>query len=1104
MADIDPLATQRQPAADIVSELAAEGLCDAQEIARGGFGVVYRCQQKPLERAVAVKILTADLDEESAERFIQEQHAMGRLSGHPNIVTILHAGATGSGRPYLVMPYHRNESLETQLRRHGPVGWAEAVRLGVKIAGALAAAHRLDILHRDVKPGNILLTEYGEPELTDFGIARTAGGFHTAAGVVLGSPAFTAPELLRGQPASVASDVYGLGATLFSAVTGHAAFERRAGEDVVAQFLRITNEPLPPLHEYDIPADVCAAIEHAMAPEPGHRPATATEYGIELRRIQQLHGLPVDDIATPTALGTQPHRAPTGTNRPRAIPGVGADRVTRDRSRHNIPADGTSFVGRNQEIREIKTLLRKARLLTLTGIGGVGKTRTAKSAAQALQRAFPDGVWLTDFSFVQDGRFVLQAVQDSIPGPGTVSLAEQLGDDTVLLVFDNCDKFTTEVGDIAASLLAQCPHVRILATSRTPLDISAEFVLPVQPFAADPTGEGRSDSSKDAIALFRERAQAASGWKYDTRSESDVIELCHRLDGLPLAIELAALRTRTMSIQDITVRLTDRFGLLHGGPRDMHPRHRSLWTLLEWTWDQCSTAQKSLWAQFSVFAGSASLDAVRSVCVLAGTADTADIVDGLVQQSILVRRQSGDVLRFQMLDTIREFGQVKLERDGAIVAVAVSQAGLRDRHLAYYSTVAAQSESEWFGPNQRRASATATDEIANMRSAFDWAVESGERCAVGAAMVADLWFYWIGCGHLREGRLWSELASDRLRRFGIPHEPRLLWTLGWNLLITGETDRAEQHLKECLAQARRQDDPRATSYGTALLGAVHFFREDFDAGVELYRTAISETRDRGDDLGTAMFLYHLGEAYCIYRQFDLADECCRESVTICERNSDHWCISYARWVQALSAYLQGSYERAEAIARHALATMATIDDQLGIALIGELLAWLAADTGRYSEAATLLGALQSYWSASGTAVMGVHRLIERRDTCYRTIRDHLPDRDITTATAKGAALGIDWIATLSDADADADATASAAAGDGRNRTPDPHPALNDLTPREREIAELVARGMTNKEIAAELIIGKRTVDTHVAHVLAKCGLRRRMEIASLIAPRPDR
>ncbi|MFC9786323.1 protein kinase [Rhodococcus sp. NPDC127528] len=1093
MAEVDPLATQRGAAVDIAAELAVDGYSDAQEIAHGGFGVVYRCEQKPLDRTVAVKVLTADLSEENFERFVEEQHAMGRLSEHPNIVTILHAGATESGRPYLVMPYHRQESLETHLRRHGPIGWADALRLGVKIAGALAAAHRIDILHRDVKPGNILLTEYGEPELTDFGIARITGGFQTAAGIVLGSPAFAAPEVLRGQAATAASDVYSLGATLFSAVTGHAAFERRSGEDVVAQFLRISNEPIPSLHEYDIPADVAAAIERAMAHNPEDRPATATAYGNELREIQRHLGLVVDEMATPTALGSGASATTGGALQP-VKPGSG---------RHNISADTTSFVGRTQEIREIRTLLRKARLLSLTGIGGVGKSRLVKAAALTFQRAFRDGVWLTDFNFVQDSRFVQQAIQDSVPGPATVlSLTEQLRDKSLLLILDNCDKLTTEIGDVAASLLTQCPNVKIIATSRTPLDISAEYVLNVPPFAAD-TGNGtRPETANDAVALFQDRAQAASGWEYDASRGDDIVDLCNRLDGLPLAIELAALRTRTMSIHDINTGLTDRFGLLKGGPRDMHPRHRSLWTLLGWTWEQCSSAQRSLWAQFSVFVGSASLDAVRSVCELDDEADVADVVDGLVQQSILSRRQSGSVLRFQMLDTIREFGQLMLERDAASLGLSSSQADLRDRHMQFYSVLAKKSENDWFGPNQRRASSTVAEEIANMRSAFEWALETRDHCGTGAAMVADLWFYWVGCGHLKEGRLWSEHAWDRVHSLGIPHEARSLWTLGWNLLITGEVDRAELHLRECLSQASEQGDARAGSFGRALLGAVHFFRDDFDTGVELYRTAIVEARQRGDQLATAMFLYQLGEGYCLYHEFELAEECCRDCIAVCERNNDQWCISYARWVQALAAYIQGSYERAASIAELSLATMATIDDHLGIALVGELLAWLAVENGKYLDAATLLGATEAYWSASGSSVMGLHRLMQYREACFTKVQAHLAERDIANATAKGAALGFEWIAALSGS---AIVDPGAASGpSGRHPTADTRSTLlQPLTQREREIANLVARGLTNKEIAAQLIIGKRTVDTHVAHVLAKCGLRRRSEIASLVTASPD-
>ncbi|HZN84164.1 MAG TPA: serine/threonine-protein kinase, partial [Mycobacterium sp.] len=249
MADADPQATQRDVLTGIPAELSISGFDDVVEIGHGGFGVVYRCVQPLLDRDVAIKVLTGDLDPDNLDRFLREQRAMGRLSGHPHIVTIFQVGTTAGGRPYIVMPCHRKGSLEALIRQHGPMDWCETLRIGVKLAGALEAAHRAGILHRDVKPGNVLLTEYGEPQLTDFGIARIAGGFQTGTGVIIGSPAFTAPEVLAGAAPTSASDVYSLGATLFCILTGHAAFERRSGEQVVAQFLRITSQPIPDLRE---------------------------------------------------------------------------------------------------------------------------------------------------------------------------------------------------------------------------------------------------------------------------------------------------------------------------------------------------------------------------------------------------------------------------------------------------------------------------------------------------------------------------------------------------------------------------------------------------------------------------------------------------------------------------------------------------------------------------------------------------------------------------------------------------------------------------------------------------------------------------------------
>src|SRR3984893_11061436 len=300
MVEPGPRAIQGDLTTAIAAELAAAGFSDAQEIGRGGFGAVYRCWQRALERPVAIKVLTTDLDADNVERFLREQRAMGKLCGHPNIVKIFQVGVTKSGRPYIVMQYHPRNSLDARIHHGGPLGWQETLHIGIKMAGALETAHRLGTLHRDVKPANILLSDYGQPEMTRLGIARITRGVPTQTGVVTVSPAFTAPEVLQGQTPTPASDVYSLGATLFCALTGHAAFERRSGEAVVAQFLRITRAPVPELQGIDIPDDVRTTIGHAMAPSSDDRPATAAELGEELREAQRRNDLTVDDMAIPS------------------------------------------------------------------------------------------------------------------------------------------------------------------------------------------------------------------------------------------------------------------------------------------------------------------------------------------------------------------------------------------------------------------------------------------------------------------------------------------------------------------------------------------------------------------------------------------------------------------------------------------------------------------------------------------------------------------------------------------------------------------------------------------------------------------------------------
>lgn len=387
--------TEGAAASGIVAELAAAGFEDAQQVGRGGAGVIYRCSETALGRSVAVKVLPSSFDQESQERFLREGYAMGGLSGHPNIVHILRVGVTTSNRPYIVMPYHAADSLAVRLHNEGATPWPEALRIGVKLCGALETAHRNGTLHRDIKPANVLINDYGEPQLSDFGIARIEGGYETATGFFSGTIDYTAPEVMTGNQATVVSDVYSLGATIFALIAGNAAHERRKGEDLIAQYLRISSSGVPDLRPEGIPDSVCAAIEHAMSIEPAKRPSSAEAFGRELQAAQRANGLKPDAMAITSA--------PDGTGRTAILtPGVsvtppGATGDTRqtpppspDTSNMHSPTrqiprqDGpTSFIGQpptsqgdpgRDEFSEAAQVLRTANAAPAQPPAGTGGT----------------------------------------------------------------------------------------------------------------------------------------------------------------------------------------------------------------------------------------------------------------------------------------------------------------------------------------------------------------------------------------------------------------------------------------------------------------------------------------------------------------------------------------------------------------------------------------------------------------------------------------------------------------------------------------------------------------------------------------------------------
>lgn len=1078
----DPVRTHRESTTTLATELDAVGFEDAAEVGRGGFGVVYRCTQEPLDRTVAVKLLTAESDEDNRARFAREQRAMGRLTGHPNIVTVLEEGVTARGRPYLVTPFYPLGSLDAWLRHNGPLTAEEVLQIGVKIAGALESAHRLGIVHRDVKPGNILLTDYGEPALTDFGIAHIAGGFRTEAGTVTGSPAFTAPEVLEGEAPTPSADVYGLGATMFCALTGHAAFERRSGEKMVTQFLRITTQPLPDLRDSGVAADISDLVEAAMNRDSRERPSAAA-LGEIIRQVQERHGYPVDDMAL------QDRPAP---EEPAPKPRIPAQRKPAGPGDSgNLPLELTSLVNRRTEVAEVKNLLATSRLVTLTGTGGVGKTRLALRAASQVGRDFADGVWLVDLTDVSDRAILVDVVAEAVGvrdesgRPLLDVLVEYLCPRETLLVLDNCEQLVEAVAELDEALLQGCSGLRILATSREPLNIAGETVLRVAPLTVPDPGREPTLLGLprfDAVTLFAERAAAAvPGFELDEDNKGAVARICARLDGLPLAIELAAARLRTMTPQQILERMDIRNPVLTRSSRTAPARQQTLRLCMDWSYDLCTPAEQQLWAQLSVFAGSCELDAAEGVCMPdPGPHSVLDVLSSLVDKSILIREESGAVVRFRMLDTLRDYGRQELRASG--------RAGeLRRRHHEWYERLCANAAAGWISREQPAWIARLAREQPNLRDALEYCLteDTGTAADAGLRTAAGLYEFWNFRGLYGEGRAWLERALARPGWQSVPDRIAALCAAGKLAATLGEFPAAAA----ALAEAQELATPEAASSLAKiayLRGLLALSRGESDLAPAPFEQVVELTgADPADQLRMSA-LTLLGWAYELGGDTGRASDYYREVLAITEPRREVLHRAAALRGMGVAAWRAGDRTRARRLLEEALRVNSGLSSTVINIFCLEGLAWIVDMRADAERAAVLMGAAEGLRPAGAGVTTVFHNMAGFHDECERDARAALGERRYEAAHQQGGAMGMDAAVAYALGE-----SASGATGADADRNP-------ILTKRERQVADLVARGLSNKQIATKLVISQRTAQGHVENILTKLGFTSRTQIAAWV------
>lgn len=762
-----------------------------------------------------------------------------------------------------------------------------------------------------------------------------------------------------------------------------------------------------------------------------------------------------------------------------------------------VPLEVDTFVGRRRELAEVRRLFGRAHLVTLAGPGGVGKTRLAVRTAAGMGRTFRDGVCFVDFGKLHDPDLMISFVAESLgmreqsEAFDEAALLETLRQLKLLLILDNCEHLVETVAVLADRLLHACPDLRILATSRESLGIGGEALLRVSPLSVpDRThSETQSLAGYESVSLFAERAlRAVPDFELTNENSEDVAEICRQLDGMPLALELATARLRTLSIQDLSSRLTRRYQVLTGGSRAAPERHKTLRLCVDWSYDQCTREEQTLWRRISVFAGGFELDAVEATCDFGGLSSkftVLDLLTALLDKSIVTRvpTLANDVTRFHLLETLREYGMERLEDEHELEVLQV-------RHADWCRHLVVQSAEQLVGPNQIGILMRLDRELPNIRRALDHCTRGKGNCATAQLIAGSLHMYWISRGLLSEGRHWLGLA---LADEDVPPSHSQLQALFCLVALAGfqgDVDAVREAVDKSRAVASGIDDPAARAYLASVSGMLALFEGDLPRAARGLEEGAQGHREAGDLNREIETLIGFGLASALQGDLDAARASHRRVLSLTEPRKESWYRSYSLWALGLADLREGQHVEARRNLEQSLRLRRAMNDLLGSAWCIEGLALAASQEKPGERAATLFGMASALSSVAGTPTATFPDLVVMHDAGERATRDAMGDAAFDRAYLHGKGLGIE------------EAVAFALGERAPEEKPQPS-SWSVLTPREREIAQLVAEGLTNQAIADTLVISVRTAETHVEHILTKLGFNVRSQIATWVAHSAD-
>jgi len=766
----------------------------------------------------------------------------------------------------------------------------------------------------------------------------------------------------------------------------------------------------------------------------------------------------------------------------------------------NVPVELTSLVGRARELAEVKRLLAAARVVTLTGPGGIGKSRLALRAAHQLGRFFPQGVWLVELAELDDPDLVPYAlarslgVYDRPEGSIQDTLVAALRERRLLLVLDNCEHLLPACRELVTSLVSGCDGVRVLCTSRERLGVAGEATVVLSALelpVIDAPVLLAGLAEVEALRLLVERAVAvAPDFALTEENCGAAGDICRRLDGLPLAIELAAVRLASMAPGDLLERLDDRFRLLAAGRGARPGRSQTLRAAVDWSHDLLGEPERILWRRLSVFAGGFGLAAAEAVCSGAGLegAQVAELMGRLVGASILTMAQGGRHGRYRMLETVRLYGAERLREAG-------EDRELAHRHAAWYAQLITPEDLPWWGTSEQVDVLDALDaEWANVEAALDFCAGSPAGAEpglpeLGLRMAADLWLYWlvrgryqIGCRHL-ETFLRIAPAPSAARAMA-------LWAFGYFAQSTGDHEIALARFEEARWVSEQTGRDRELAYALNGLGLVRLRLGETGLAGELLTASREMMQGVDDTFGRVLCLYFYATAMAAAGRLADARRLALEGLDASELAGNEFGRGNVSTLLGILDWLAGDAQTAEARLKEAVRILDRVGHRWGMGTSLEALAWVARSSERPERAALLLGASAAVWHEIGSVVPPYWRA--HHDGCEAATRAALGEARYRARWQEGYALTRDQAAAAALEDQD---TAPAA----RPSTAGAADDAFELSARELEVARLVADGLSNPAIAAALFVSVATVKTHVSHILAKLGLDSRTQLARWVA-----